>query len=348
MKKIFSLFVSFCLILTFSGCSIERASEKYYQGDFMAIDYTLKNANSKDSEIIANHVKEIIDSVESEVSLDNPQSDIVKINQSKGEWVEVSSIVSDMLTISMEIYNSTDGAFNPAMYPLVKLWGFTPDNEGKYTETREIPSEEDVQKALLYTDFSKLEIDGNKVRKLDVEMEIDLGGIAKGYAVDMVQKAYLNSTSKAQEGLIGLMSNILAIGSKKGDTAYTIAVTNPRVDDTNDGYFAVVELADVGISTSGDYEKYFVFEDKRYSHIIGKNGYPIDDVIAVTVFSYSSGFADAMSTALCVMGMDKAVEYANENNIDCIIINSDLQYKIIGNVTIKEGMEINKAYREYE
>ena len=348
MKKIVSIIVSICLILTLCGCSVEKSSEHYYQGDFMAIDYSLKNANSKDTEIIQQKVIEIIDNVEKAVAVDNPESDISKINQSSGEWITVSDVVADMLEISMEYYINTYGAFNPAMYPIVKMWGFAPDNEGKYTETREIPKQEDIEKALLHTDFSQLEIDGNKVRKLDAEMVIDLGGIAKGYAVDMVQKEYLESSSKNQEGLVALMSNILAIGSKKGDKSYTIAVTNPRVDETNNSFFAVVELADMGISTSGDYEKYFMSGDKRYSHIIGKKGYPIDDVIAVTVFDNSSAKADALSTALCVMGMDKAIEFAIENSIDCIIIDNNLQYEVIGNVTIKDGMEINKAYSKYE
>ena len=348
MKKIVAIIVSFCLLLSFSGCSNMNKTQLFYQGEFMYIDYSLKNASNKEAETIENQVKEIIDQVEKLVALSDPESNISKINNSKGDWVEVDPMVVEMLKISTDIYNKTDGAFNPAMYPIVKLWGFAPDNQGNYTESREVPSSQAIADLLLHTDFAKIEIKGNKVRFLDPEMQIDLGGIAKGYAVDLVQEIFLKSQAEPFEGLISLMSNQLAIGSKAKNTPYTIAVTNPRPEETNNSYFAVISLADMGLSTSGDYEKYFITDEKRYCHIIGKNGYPIDDVIAVTVFENSSAVADAMSTALCVMDMETAVNYATENKIDCIIIDKNLAYATIGDVTIKEGMEINKAYTKYE
>ncbi len=344
MKKIVSILLIFAMIFPLTACNKNAENEFFYSGNFIEASFKIAGDKVKIG-TVETVVKSRFEGYEALLDVSNENSFVAKLNASQGEFVNCSSWFVEIMEKALEVYEKTDGAFNPANYGLVKLWGFASNNQGNYSTPRKSPTQEEIQKALKHTDFSQIEIKGTKIRKLDPLMQFDLGGIAKGFMTENAKSVYLDLEAK---GLLSVMSDIYAIGKKADDTSYNIAITNPRKKETNNDFFAVVEMADTGISSSGDYERYYEYQGRRYSHIIGKDGYPVNDLISVSVMTNSPTLNDCYSTALMVMGMEKAIEFAKENNINCIIINNKFQYAIIGDVKINQSYGINKGYSLYE
>ncbi len=267
-------------------------------------------------------------------------SEIKKINDAKaGETVTVSDDTAALLRIASEVYAETDGAYDPSVYPLVRLWGFGGDQFSLSGVKKEPPSDADVQKTLELVgldeafDFSD---DYKSVTKLKDGAMLDLGGIAKGYAVE---KAVSFAGDKLN-ALINLGGTIACVNKQ-----FIIGVANPRPADA--AYFGSFTAQDGEcVSTSGDYERYYKYESGegddrqvvRYHHIINpKTGYPVDTsdggaVISATVICADGARADALSTAFVVMGKDKAMTYANEKNLKVVLITGDLQHYVTDNL----------------
>lgn len=343
MKKLFSLILAISFLLCLTGCNFERDNNGYsYFKEYITLSTRTNNQTAKQYKDMNENLDELLFKFEKKVSLDYAQSEINHINQSNGEWIEISNEIYNLLEKAQQIYIDTDGSFNPAMLPLTKLWGFSHDNEEHYFEDRLLPDDKIIQEALLHTDFLQLELRDNKVRKLDKEMQIDLGGIAKGWMVDLVKTKFKELDV---DGMIVSMSNIYAIGKKSNNEIYKIGITNPRKEETDDSFFAITSLEDTSIVTSGDYEKYFIHNGERYCHIIDKTGYPTREIIAVSVKNADCYLADAYATALMTMSMGEAIEFAETRKLNVLLINKDNKYKTIGNF---ELIEINNNYEKYE
>ena len=166
-------------------------------------------------------------------------------------------------------------------------------------------------------DMKKLMLDGNTLTKTDVSM--DFGGVLKGFAADKVRKIANNYGIKS--GIVNLGGNVCLIGSKKGKP-WTVGIVNPFSPGE---VYLTVDAEDTNIITSGAYQRYFEYEGEIYHHIISpKTGHPAEsDVASATVISKDGTLADALSTAIFVLGSEKGVEIANEYGVDIIIIKKD-------------------------
>lgn len=218
----------------------------------------------------------------------NPQSPLYAFNQ-KGTPIKDNEILGVVKT-SLDISRQSGGAFDITVFPLVKLWGF-------YDETSDqIPPEEKISEALTHVGYNHLILANGELKRDRDDVFIDLGGIAKGYVVgqgiEALKKAGVNSA------IIQAGGDIYALGDNKG-RPWKIGIRHPR----KDGLLGYIEVVDQAVMGSGDYERFFVKNGKRYNHIIDpRTGYPAKGAIGVTVIYSDPTIADAWGPVLSILG----------------------------------------------
>ena len=243
-----------------------------------------------------------IERVEGIFSKFNENSEVSKINAIAGlEKVAVTKETFSLTERAVYYSRISDGAFDITVAPLMEIWGFV-------RRYKLIPDKEVIEKTLESVGYKNIELypEELSVRFLNKGTKIDFGGIAKGYAVDRAKD--ILAAAGIKNGLINLGGNIFALGSAPGKKKWKIGVEDPR----NKGKLLhSFELIDKAISTSGNYERFFEIEGKRYSHIINPvTGEPCQGIISVTVMADSAEQADAFSTAIFVMGEEKGLNLA--------------------------------------
>ena len=232
--------------------------------------------------------------IEELLSKYNPNSEISRLNR-EGR-IKASPETFYIIKKSKEFWQLSEGAFDISIGPLMDLWGFS---DKKYR----LPPDEEIARTLKLVGADKIILRENEfVVELKIPgMILDLGGIAKGYAVDCAVKKL--KESGVQSCLINAGGNIYALGSNYGHP-WKVAIKNPRGGGTLQDY---INLSDIAVATSGDYEQYFNAGKKRYAHIFNpKTGYPTQSGLAsVTVVAPDATTADALSTAIFVLGKQK-------------------------------------------
>ena len=240
-------------------------------------------------------VFEVFRQVDKDMSEWKPESPLTIVNQNAGvAAVQVPADLFQTLKKSIEIAQLTSGAFDPTWASLWKLWKF----DGRNT----VPTKAQVEVLLPQVDWKKVELDEltNTVFLTEPSSMLGLGGIAKGVALDKARDALVAQGLK--DFMIVAGGQVLVHGSKNGKP-WRVGIRDPEKEQTD--YFAVLELTDTCVSTSGNYEKFFMKDGIRYHHIIDpKTGYPARGVKSVTVISQDATLADALSTALFVMGVE--------------------------------------------
>lgn len=323
MKKGFRLLVlTFVLILTTVSLAACGRAERFYFhdvfGTFLEID--AEGTGRKD---FADSLYDSLKKDEAVISADIAGSDVERINSaSVGESVECSPVTMELLAVCEKVYRATDGAYDPSVYPLVKLWGFAAGDfvaGGNYTP----PSQAQIDSALALVGFDRVfavDYDNNTVTKLVEGAALDLGGVAKGWEV---QRA-LNEGGD-RKFLINFGGNIGANAKE-----YTVGISSPRTEMSTLSYIGTFSLmSGETVTTSGDYERYFEYEGKRYFHIIDpESGYPADgglmSATVVTLGGATDGAtADALATAMMIVGKDAALALAEEFGVGCILVGTD-------------------------
>jgi len=229
-------------------------------------------------------------------------SELYALNTSNGETVEYGAddILPALIETALTISDATDGAFDPTLAPVLDAWGFTKDE-------RRVPFADELKELLSHTGCGKVALektaDGWTVTLLD-GAQLDLGGIAKGYAADLL-RAQLEKEG-VTSATLDLGGDVFVMGRKTDGSDWRIAVKDPA--DT-ESYLGVVSAADKFIVTSGVYERYFEENGVRYHHILDpKTGCPAESgLVSVTVLCENGAWADALSTACFVLGPDGAL-----------------------------------------
>jgi len=236
--------------------------------------------------------------VENLLSKYKEDSEIAKLNRI-GK-LKVSPDTFYVLQKAKEFWQLSDGGFDITVGPLMDLWGFS---DKKYY----LPKDKEIKQALSRVGFDKIifNLDDNVVEFKVLGMKIDVGAIAKGYALDCAVKELKEHLIKSC--LINAGGQIYCLGGKFG-RAWNIAVRRPR----NNGFRDYLKLKDRAVATSGDYEQYFINKGKRYAHIFNpKTGYPAGSgVVSVTVIAPDGLTADALSTSIFILGKDKGQKLA--------------------------------------
>jgi thiamine biosynthesis lipoprotein len=237
---------------------------------------------------------------------------------------------------------TTDGAFNPFLYPLSLAWGFTDDG---IVPPEAPPDGETLAGLLAHTAVSGVELTETGVIKKDGEMKADLGGIAKGYAAEYCIR--IAEKHGAKNALVSISGNIYALGRYKtgaADRPFRIAVTDPRAADNHNAYFCKAAVENTSVSISGDYHRYFMREGKRYSHILSPyTGRPAESgVMSVAVLGADGAASDAYATAIFVMGTEQGLAFCEKNGVTAIVMGEDYRYAVAGDISISD------VYEKYE
>lgn len=317
-------------------------------------------------ELWDNDIREVLNAVSGSVSVDGETSSIAAFNNAKaGEKIEIDKTAYDALTLAKQAYETTGGAFNPAIALSVDLWGFSPRFNGEeYVASApydradyraQLPEEKYVQAFKTLADFSKTSVyeeDGRYYAvKADIAVTVDgreytqqlnLNGIGKGYCADLI--AGLMRENGFEFGYVSIGGSSLSVlknarkevGTETGK--WSVSVLSPV--DSGKNYFKVY-LKDTSLATSGGYQQYYEINGKRYSHIIDPaTGAPYNsDVLTASVYGENAALCDAYSTALCVLGEEKAAEFMKslDGYTYTMAIKTGDRFRVVTNA---EGKEI--------
>ncbi len=239
-------------------------------------------------------------------------NNIKTINDNAGiEPVVVDREIIELLKMSKELYEVTDGKVNVAMGSVLSIWHDYRDAGLADPVNARIPSMEELEEAANYMDIDQLIIDeeASTVYLTQPEMSIDVGGIGKGYAV---QKLAEYARELGMENLlISVGGNICAVGGKIDGSSWKVGILNPDLD-SEEPYVEMVAIEDVCVVTSGDYQRYYVVEDTEYCHIIDPDTLmPSRHFPSVSILAKDSGMADAISTAVYNMSLEDGMAFIN-------------------------------------
>ena len=294
------------ILFLLSGC-FENESVEVIKGESMGTSYSINVLGDEriEQDIIDRRLVEINNTF----STWQDDSELSKLNRAHvDEWIDVSSELYSMLKKSEEIYQQTDGYFDPGIGRLIDLWGF-----GASGGRTEAPKREEIEKAFENSSIRYLLMENGRVKKTR-NIHINLSAIAKGYAVDEV--ASLIKMSGIKNFLVEIGGEIVASGSNRGDD-WVVGVERPD----NKAPIPIV-LKDASIATSGNYRNYFIWEGKKYMHIFNpETGLPANnDLSSATVIHPQSAMSDAYATAMMAMGSVKAIELANKLKLTALLI----------------------------
>jgi thiamine biosynthesis lipoprotein len=257
-------------------------------------------------------------------------SDVTRMNRSAGkEGVKVSPETLKVIRKANEISKLSEGGFDITVGPLTELWR-------KAREKKIPPLIEEVKGRLALVNFKNIRIDQKEKVFLKTKgMAVDLGGIAKGYAVD---KAFDLLKSLGYKDLIVNAGGDLKVGGLKNNQPWSIGIQHPRESQK---ILARLSVSDTAVATSGDYEKFFIHQGKRYHHIFNpKDGFPTEGCQSVTILCKEGIMADALATAVFVLGPEKGYGLCQKfEGVDCLIV--DKEGKVIFSPGLKRRISFN-------
>jgi thiamine biosynthesis lipoprotein len=253
---------------------------------------------------------DLIDELEAQLTIHRDSSELMHVNRTAAEEsVVVEPRLFRLLERAVELHRETRGAFDVTSGPLSKVWGF-------YRRAGAVPSEEDRQAALARVGSQLLELDCEQgsVRFQQSGMELNLGSIGKGYALDRCDE--LLAEAGVRDFLWhGGQSSVLARGhaatNGRGETGWSVGVRHPMGGDRR---LAEIRLHDQALATSGSSVQFFRHKGKRYGHILDpRTGMPAEGVFSATVVAQSAALADALSTAFYVLGVEGALDFCQRH-----------------------------------
>lgn len=319
IKKIVAAFM-LAVILT-ALCSCGEKDADVQQKSIFAMDtvidiklYETETTGSLDAESVLDECERIIREAERELSKTLDDSDVARINASEGESVEVGQQTLELIKTAFELTQNTHGAFDITLEPLCELWCVT-------NEDFVPPSENEISSALEHIGCDKLVTYESCVSKTDACAGIDLGGIGKGYAAQLVL-SFLEA--RGYSALVSFGGNIGVVGEKPDGRAWNIAIRSPF----ESGETVVALALERGfVAVSGAYERYAEYDGRIYHHIIDPaTGRPSEsDLASVAIVCENGPIADALSTACFVLGSEKTLELYAEHiyDFEAILIKND-------------------------
>lgn len=326
------------LILT-EGSRYFVQNQKCQKQLFAMDTYMEFTAYGKNSEKAVDAAIEEVQKLDAMLSAENSKSEVYALNEQGN--LQATDDLAELILRGKEIYQETDGLFDDTIYPVMKLWGFP---TGNY----HVPTAAEVQKKLALVDENKVEIqtrdsdekgrDSKEKAKfvtLGADQQIDFGGIAKGYTGQKL--AELFQEYGVSSALVSLGGNIQAIGTKPDGSSWKVGIRDPKGGQQD--YIGVLSVENQAVITSGGYERYFEENGETYIHIINpRTGYPADgDLLSVTIVSRDGTLADGMSTALYIMGYEKACQFWRQRReeFNVILVTDD------GKIHISENLKEN-------
>ncbi len=318
-------------VLALSGCGAAslpaKSAEPIQRTEFLMNTFVdIKIYDSNDTTILDDAMA-ICKDLESRFSRTIEGSEIYNLNhRSADEQVfEISEETAELMRLALDYCEHSDGAFDITIEPVSSLWDFT---SGKAA----LPDSTLISESISKIGYENLILEDRTLTFLSPDTTIDLGAIAKGYIADQI-KEYLRSRG-VESSIINIGGNVLCVGSKPDGTPFKIGLKKPFAE--NSETFAIADITDMSVVTSGVYERHFELNGTNYHHILDpKTGYPYDNgLISVTILSESSAEGDGLSTTCFSLGLEAGMELVNslDGVYGCFI---DEDY----NIYYSDGME---------
>lgn len=324
-----------CLLLTGCGTGAENTAEAARSSmqtnteepvsrEIFAMDtYMIITAYGENGQEAVDAAEQEIDRLDALLSTGSADSEISRLNAAG--TAQLSEDSAELVSRALEINRGTGGAFDITVYPLMQAWGFT-------DEAYQVPSDSTIAALLEHTGSDQLDWDDDSnTLTLGDGQAVDLGGIAKGYTSGRIMELF--DEYGVQSGLVSLGGNVHVHGTKPDGDKWRVGVQDP---ENSENVVGVLEVTDCAVITSGGYERYFEQNGTTYHHIIDPStGKPADSGLSsVTIVSADGTLADGLSTALFVMGADKAAEYWRQHadEFDAVLIADD------GSISVTEGI----------
>ena len=307
-KKIYVLMI---IILLLTACSnfktnndnISNNSQPIKKSSFLLDTIVTVQIYDSDDESILNEAIELIKYYELIFSRSNEKSELYRLNHGllahEGLNYTISDELADVLSYGIKYGNLSNGYFDITIAPILSLWDFKAENPV-------LPSDDKLNEAIPLVGYKNMTLVGNNLTFKNQAIEIDLGGIAKGYIADRI-KDYLLEKS-VESAMINLGGNVLCLGSKPDGSPFNIGIQMPYADRNET--IAAMEISDMSVVSSGIYERFITINDKSYHHILNpKTGYPFENnLISVSIISPYSVDGDGLSTTTFALGLEKGME----------------------------------------
>ncbi len=338
-----------------------------------------------------NEIKALLTALDETLSVSIPTSDVARFNAlPEGGALKVSEQTAQVFAVAQEMADFTDGHFDPTVYPLVDLWGFSPrfrmaeGEDQPYDRpwangTRALPEEKYIAGLLQLVGMDGIELRGDAdggwelvkhtpsvtIDGKTYHAQIDLGGVAKGYAADLVaellaREGYRYGYFSCGSSSMRLMKSGSQEARKTGDSSFQLQVRNPRKAEGSGDAYALIRVMDQSLSSSGDYDSNYIAGGSVCCHIISpKTGYPLNfaldggvqqGVSTVTLLSGSAAADDALTTALCLMGPQGAIDFVNKklrgHSVALVLYRADLDvYEVATNIPADRFEIVEGAFR---
>jgi thiamine biosynthesis lipoprotein len=282
-------------------------------------------------------MKKLLD-IDNKMSVYKDTSDFSKINILAGEApVFVGADTYYVIDRALQYARLSKGAFNPTIRPIVDLWNIGKENE-------RIPSQEEIKEKLKFINYEDILLDekNSTIMLAKRGEKIDGGAIAKGFAADAVRDIFIENEIK--NALIDLGGNIFALGSNPSGDPWRVGIQDPLTERGQ--FLGILSVIDKSVVTSGDYERFFIKNNKKFHHILDpRTGYPSNNgVISATIVSDCSIDGDALSTCAYVMGVNEGLKLIESiDGVDVIFVTDDR--KIYLSSGIKDNFKLaNSAF----
>ncbi|MBP5177559.1 MAG: FAD:protein FMN transferase [Clostridia bacterium] len=346
--KILSLIFAVAVAANFIGACTADAEEVTLSSFFGApVTVTFSAVHSvRQRDELIKKINAVIEMTERSLSTENEDSVVYKFNASTVGRVVTDAIFNEVFALSKSYYDMTEGAFDPAIYPLSDLWGFTKrfsdgyrpstpydrqkDQGGGYP----LPDPQYISAFRYLADFSSMrlitvdgvteaysELASVTVGDRDYQMKLDFSGVAKGYAADKVKK--IIDEAGVSGVYVSFGGSSLYLTDKAGDD-WWLGIVKPE-KTTYRGTFAKIHVRDKFVATSGTYENAYATDGETYHHIIdGATGAPAKtDLVSVTLIGDSGAETDALATALVIFGKQKALDFLKDGKFGFVLVDED-------------------------
>lgn len=304
------LFLIFCVDAS-SAASVERrfTQIRYIMGTLCEVTVFAADEESADKSIRA--AFDELQRLDLLMSNYREDSELSRVNREAGKCaVEADPELLSVINLSLKYSRLSGGAFDITAGPLMRAWGF-------FGSDKMVPSDEELSRAKAAVGYQKVKVDtaSQTIEFSTPEVELDLGAIGKGYAVDKAIDVL--KKSGISRAVVNAGGNLCVIGELPVEES-SVGIQHPR----KDGLLATIRLKDMAVASSGDYEKFFVADGKRYSHIMDpRTGKPVAETVATTVVSITAVEADALSTAVYVLGPRDGVRLVESlPGAECLIV----------------------------
>ncbi len=311
-----------CLLLCLTGCSEKPVTKQIFAMD----TYMELTAYGDNAEVALTGVIHTINQYALQLDPEVESGTVYALNHAEGGEVTLDAAIVNMLSSAKTVYEQTGGALDLTVYPIVKAWGFI-------DSTHTVPSADELEQLKSVPCFGDVNIDIHTVT-MPAGTQISFGAVAKGAMAE--RSKLILSDYGIQHAFLSLGGNVQTVGTKPDGSLWRIGVQDPKNQSSHLGIVSVGEMA---VVTSGSYQRYFEQDGKLYHHIIDPaTAAPAESgLVSVTILCESGTMADALSTAMFILGEERAIEYhSTYDGFDMILVTEDDRVVVVGDVEFEE------------